>query len=106
MEGCIDMTCTIIALVVTCVGTPMPKSTPAQAVAILKQASPPYVAPVVLLAGPQWSRTLATGPTLGPWDFPEPRAPRRLDGTLLSDPVAQYGISSVYQVYVPVLYSR
>jgi len=97
------MTCTIIALVVTCIGTPMPKQTPTQAVAILRHAIPPYVAPVVLLTGPRWAETLSKGPTLGPWEFPEPRPARRLDGTLLSDPVAQYGISSVYQVYVPVL---
>jgi len=43
--------------------------------------------------GPMVSSTGAKAPTPGPWDWPEPRPERRLDGTLLSDPVSIYGLT-------------
>jgi len=43
--------------------------------------------------GPTVSSTGAKASTPGPWDWPEPRPERRLDGTLLSDPVSIYGLT-------------
>lgn len=41
--------------------------------------------------GPRVSSTGAAGPTLGPWAWPEPSEPRRLDGTPLWQPPTVYG---------------
>jgi hypothetical protein len=41
---------------------------------------------------PRAVSTGATSPTLGPWSFPPSAPPRRLDGSLLSDPPAHWPI--------------
>lgn len=46
--------------------------------------------------GPRVSSTGATGPTLGPWDWPAPRPAVRLDGTPLSQPPTVYGIPNMW----------
>lgn len=43
-------------------------------------------------AGPRVTFSGATGPTLGPWDWPAPRPATRLDGSPLWLPPAVYGL--------------
>lgn len=81
------MTCLYLALGFLCMSGP--KMTPAQAAALLKPNQFQVSAPAP--TGPSVVSTGATSATLGPWEFPTPPAPRRLDGTLLSDPVQVYG---------------
>ena len=40
--------------------------------------------------GPRFASTGSRGPSAGPWEFPPPSPPRRLDGTLLTDPPAYW----------------
>lgn len=91
-------TCIHLALGFICMMGP--KLTPQQAADILRpnqfQASAP--APT----GPRVTFTGATGPSLGPWEFPAPQPPRRLDGTLLSDPVQVYGPTILPVIVLPV----
>lgn len=41
---------------------------------------------------PVVASTGSSAPTLGPWDFPPPAPPRRLDGSSYSDPPTVYGM--------------
>lgn len=42
--------------------------------------------------GPTFGTTGSRGPTAGPWDWPAPTAPRRLDGSPTWQPPAVYGL--------------
>lgn len=69
-----------------------PKLTPAQAADVMRNAG--GVANrtnVVTHQGPTFAVTSSTEPSAGPWAFPPPTPARRLDGTLLSDPITIYG---------------
>jgi hypothetical protein len=71
-----------------------PPLPPAQAAAVL--ANGPGTANRTGAAGPwaagPWvASTGAQGAALGPWAWPAPTEPRRLDGTLLSQPAQVYG---------------
>ena len=81
-------TCTLVLGLIQCVIVG-PVLTPAQAAAILAPHEFVYVAPLPA-GGPVL--TVARSKTGSPWDWPELRPKRRLDGTLLSDPPTVYGI--------------
>ena len=72
---------------------------PADAVEVLKaDRSPADMTDVQFYrdaAGPT-AVVIASGPTAGPWDWPKPAPARRLDGTLLSEPVTTYGAAPLY----------
>lgn len=77
------MTCVIIGLLVSC-ASPTPRPAPEVAAAILRASVPPFV-PGIRGIGPRV--------TIAGWTRDTPPAPptRRLDGTLLTDPVTVYG---------------
>jgi len=77
-------TCTIVAGVITCVFAPGPRPTAAEAAAILAPRQFVYVAPIPPRPPIYVARTVD--------HWPEPRPRRRLDGTLLTDPVQVYGV--------------
>lgn len=81
------MTCTIIALIVTCAGTPV-HETPSRAAEILVQAAPPFKAAPPAISWPDGPTVASTGSA--PQDAPaSPRATipdRRLDGSSWADP--------------------
>lgn len=69
-----------------------PKLTPAQAAEILRTAQgQSNRTNIVWSDGPRIAVIGTSEPNAGPWKFPAPAPPRRLDGTLLSDPVTLYG---------------
>ena len=91
-------TCSIVAAIVSCI-LHGPVLSPRQAVDIFQSSMTPfvYVAPLpprlpepISVAAPQRANMS------GPWDWPEPRPERRLDGTLLSDPPTVFGIQPWY----------
>lgn len=67
-----------------------PKLTPAEAAHIMARVDSPANRTNVCLEckarGPVYVTTSARTPAPGPWEFPKPAPPRRLDGTLI-DPV-------------------
>lgn len=74
-----------------------PTLTPAQGAEILRTAG--GVANRTNVRTYEGARVVIFGgnvPTAGPWKFPAPAPPRRLDGTLLSDPVTVYGVPPFY----------
>ena len=73
--------CIGAALIIRCVLDPTPRPSPAEAAAIL--APYQFVAPPPVGPGPTFV-ILRSSPTVGPWAFPPPFPPRRLDGTPLS----------------------
>lgn len=93
------------------VSSSQPALSPADAVAVLTGgpglANRTYAPDPWLPAGPLVASTGAQGPSLGPWDFPQPTPARRLDGTLLSEPAQVYGWNPTYGiVIVPGGHSR
>lgn len=84
-----------ICILLGCIFSAQPPATPAHAAAILaasgSQANVANWPALPAGNGPHVSFTGATGPTLGPWDWPKAPEPRRLDGSSLLVPPAVYG---------------
>lgn len=97
------MTLTIVALAALVAQAPAPRPSPEEAVRILTHSVPPFNPSAVPPSTPHRviSEVRSKGPTTGPWDWPEPRPARRLDGTLLTDPPAFYMESAPIYTYDP-----
>lgn len=75
---------------VVCEEKAKPLHSAEEAVKILLQRKPPYQEERPYDPPPNGNPIVSSGGA-SPKDFPEPRPARRLDGTLLSDPITIYG---------------
>jgi hypothetical protein len=99
----VSIQCTGTGASVKCIRPSLVQPDPKVAAAVLQ--NPKLESNVTLVRfGVETGRsgsTSSTGPTAGPWDFPPERPARRLDGTLLTDPVQTYGAVPYLLLVVP-----